>query len=201
MPSFHALGSCTESSRHPVLKSVEAHRSTSMPLRCRCCHQRSLLRHQRRHVWSAPKCQHTSLAGYHTGRTQQLRHTARNRFLACARQAWSKSVSNPTTTPTPPHTRSCTSYRLDAPPEPGKPSLDTTNSHRPEGLRSEASVATIAGNERPSPKRGSARTLPTLASQGWSNSNRSRAPEANICRRLLLDRPDVLGSLPSQRES
>jgi hypothetical protein len=55
VPSFHALGSYPESSRHRVLKSVEAHRSTSMPSQCRCCHQRlSILRRQRRNILAIP---------------------------------------------------------------------------------------------------------------------------------------------------
>jgi hypothetical protein len=66
VPSFHALGSCTENSQHCVLKK---RRSTSQYLDALTKPMLppvSLdLRHQRRNVLAAPRCQQTSLAGNH----------------------------------------------------------------------------------------------------------------------------------------
>lgn len=137
MPSFHALGPCTEYSRHRVLKSVEAHRSTSMPLQSRCCHQRlSICVINVVTCSQYVKCQQTSLAGSHSRGTRKLHSGAGNSLFAYPRQAWCRFVANPTTITSPPYVRSCTPYRLDARSTPGKPSKDTTHSHRPEGLSS-----------------------------------------------------------------
>jgi hypothetical protein len=102
---------------------------------------------------STKRCRQTSLAGDHCGHTRRLLHGARNRFLAHARQAWCRSVANPTTT-TDTTSRpqlyilsvGCTVETQQAEPR----HHELPSARRPP---IQSDIATIAGHARPSPKR------------------------------------------------
>jgi hypothetical protein len=142
VPSFHALGSRTEYSRHRVLKKRRSTPRYLDTLTLPMLPPASLSLRYQNGVASemAPNATKRPLRGTLQQHSETSSRPQATRSCSTPGKPVVRPSHAPPTTTSPPNVRSCAPYRLDTPPSPCRPEgrrgEHTTNSHRPEGLGS-----------------------------------------------------------------